>query len=50
MYDLFGDIHGHADDLVQLFETLGYREAQGVYRYPERKTVPPTPSWLAKCR
>ena len=24
MYDLIGDIHGHADELIQLLETLGY--------------------------
>ena len=37
MYDLIGDIHGHADELVQLLETLGYEKAQGVYRHPERR-------------
>ncbi len=39
MYDLIGDIHGHADELVQLLETLGYQKAQGVYRHPERKVI-----------
>jgi hypothetical protein len=39
MYDLIGDIHGHADELVQLLETLGYQKAQGVYRHPDRKVV-----------
>jgi len=39
MYDLIGDIHGHADELVQLLETLGYQKAQGVYEHPERKVV-----------
>jgi hypothetical protein len=39
MYDLIGDIHGHADELVQLLETLGYKIAQGVYRHPERKVI-----------
>ena len=28
MFDLIGDIHGHADELVQLLQTLGYRQAQ----------------------
>ena len=39
MYDLIGDIHGHADELLQLLETLGYRKAQGAYRHPERKVI-----------
>lgn len=39
MYDLIGDIHGHADELVQLLEALGYRKAQGAYGHPERKVI-----------
>jgi len=39
MYDLIGDIHGHADELVQLLEVLGYKKLQGVYRYPDRKVI-----------
>lgn len=39
MYDLIGDIHGHADELIQLLETLGYQKAQGVYRHSERKVI-----------
>lgn len=39
MYDLIGDIHGHADELVQLLEALGYRKAQGAYQHSERKVV-----------
>lgn len=39
MYDLIGDIHGHADELVQLLETLGYMEVQGAYRHPDRKVI-----------
>jgi hypothetical protein len=39
MYDLIGDIHGHADELVQLLELLGYEKAQGTYRHPERKLI-----------
>src|ERR1022692_1166277 len=39
MYDLIGDIHGHADELVQLLEVLGYQKALGVYRHPERKMI-----------
>lgn len=39
MYDLIGDIHGHADELVQLLEVLGYEKAPGSYRHPERKVI-----------
>jgi hypothetical protein len=39
MYDLIGDIHGHADELVQLLDVLGYRKSQGTYRHPERKPI-----------
>src|SRR6516164_5985142 len=39
MYDLIGDIHGHADELVQLLEALGYETARGLYRHPNRKVI-----------
>lgn len=39
MYDLIGDIHGHADELVQLLEALGYEKIQDVYCHPERKVI-----------
>ena len=39
MYDLIGDIHGHADELVQLLTALGYQKVQGVYEHPERKVI-----------
>ena len=39
MYDLIGDIHGHADELVQLLVALGYQRSNGVYRHPERKVI-----------
>lgn len=39
MYDLIGDIHGHADELVQLLEALGYEERGGVYQRPDRKVI-----------
>lgn len=39
MYDLIGDIHGHADELLQLLGDLGYRMAQGTYRHPDRKVI-----------
>ena len=39
MYDLIGDIHGHADGLEQLLTTLGYSRHQGVYRHPDRQVI-----------
>jgi hypothetical protein len=36
MFDLIGDIHGHADELVRLLETLGYEQDRSVYGHPER--------------
>jgi hypothetical protein len=39
MFDLIGDIHGHAEELVQLLAALGYQQANGVYRHPERKVI-----------
>jgi Calcineurin-like phosphoesterase len=39
MYDLIGDIHGHADELEGLLLKLGYAEINGVYRHPERQAL-----------
>lgn len=39
MYDLIGDVHGHANELVQLLETMGYRRERGAYRHPERTAI-----------
>jgi hypothetical protein len=39
MYDLIGDIHGHADELVQVLDALGYQKSHGVYGHPERKVI-----------
>ena len=39
MYDLIGDIHGHADELNQLLNELGYKEVRGVYEHSERKVI-----------
>ena len=32
MYDLIGDVHGHADELAALLEKLGYSKSGGAYR------------------
>jgi hypothetical protein len=37
MYDIIGDIHGHADKLEELLQKLGYVKSGGVYTHPERK-------------
>ncbi|MFM8496907.1 MAG: metallophosphoesterase [Planctomycetia bacterium] len=39
MYDLIGDIHGHADALEQLLRLLGYSWERGVYTHPERRVI-----------
>ena len=39
MYDLIGDIHGHADELIQLLEALGYQKNKGLYGHPERRVI-----------
>jgi hypothetical protein len=39
MYDLIGDIHGHADALQHLLKRLGYSRQKGVYRHPERQAI-----------
>ena len=39
MYDIIGDIHGRADELVELLEKLGYTERAGVFQHPERKVI-----------
>jgi hypothetical protein len=39
MYDLIGDIHGHARALERLLTKLGYGHARGAWRHPERRAV-----------
>lgn len=39
MYDLIGDIHGHADALKQLLAQLGYTCRNGLYSHPERHVI-----------
>jgi hypothetical protein len=34
-YDIIGDIHGQADKLEQLLESLGYVQSDGVYQYED---------------
>jgi hypothetical protein len=39
MYDLIGDVHGHADKLQALLHKLGYQQKNGSYSHPERKVL-----------
>lgn len=39
MYDLIGDIHGHATELKALLIRMDYREIDGVWQHPERKVI-----------
>ncbi|MCP4811652.1 MAG: diadenosine tetraphosphatase, partial [Planctomycetaceae bacterium] len=39
MYDLVGDIHGHAAELIQLLDQLGYRDEAGSYCHQDRTMV-----------
>lgn len=39
MHDVIGDIHGHADELIELLQRLGYSETQGGFWHPTRKVV-----------
>jgi hypothetical protein len=39
VYDLIGDIHGHAEPLIRLLTHMGYRERKGRYSHPDRKVI-----------
>lgn len=39
MYDLIGDIHGHAAELKALLSKMDYREMDGVWQHSERKVI-----------
>ena len=39
MNDLIGDIHGHAAELIQVLDLLGYGRRRGHYRHPQRQAV-----------
>jgi hypothetical protein len=39
MFDLIGDIHGHATELRELLRRMDYRESAGAFRHPERQGV-----------
>lgn len=39
MYDIIGDIHGHASALVELLDRLGYRSVDGAWRHHSRQAI-----------
>jgi hypothetical protein len=39
MYDIIGDVHGHADELKSLLKNMGYRPVDDCYSHPTRKAV-----------
>ena len=39
MYDIIGDIHGHAQELVQLLTKLDYTLRNGCYRHKNRRVI-----------
>jgi hypothetical protein len=38
-YDIVGDVHGQAEKLEALLQTMGYRNTAGAYRHPNRKAI-----------
>jgi hypothetical protein len=39
MYDIIGDVHGHADQLKSLLKNMGYTLSGNFYSHPDRKAV-----------
>jgi len=39
MYDIIGDVHGHADQLKSLLKKMGYLLVDDYYSHPKRKAV-----------
>jgi hypothetical protein len=39
MYDIIGDIHGHADKLEELLLKLGYHKTNTIFSHPKRKAL-----------
>ncbi len=38
-YDVIGDVHGHADKLVTLLDSMGYENSDGFWRHPTRQAI-----------
>jgi hypothetical protein len=39
MYDIIGDIHGHAEELKKLLQKLGYHTEKGLWQHKSRKCI-----------
>jgi hypothetical protein len=39
MYDIIGDIHGHADELRKILSQMEYRSVGDGYRHPDRQAI-----------
>lgn len=39
MFDIIGDIHGHADELIDLLAQMGYQRRNGAFKHPDRKAI-----------
>lgn len=39
MYDIIGDVHGHAERLEHLLKTLGYHKINGIWTHSSRKLI-----------
>ena len=39
MIDFIGDIHGHADELEELLQKMGYSKQNNTYTHPERTVL-----------
>ena len=39
MFDIIGDIHGHALQLIKLLDKLGYKPKKGLYQHEKRKAI-----------
>jgi hypothetical protein len=39
IYDIVGDIHGHAELLIELLKKMGYEECKGAWRHSERLLI-----------
>lgn len=39
MYDVIGDVHGYAEELVDLLNLLDYKPKKGLYQHPTRRAI-----------
>ncbi len=37
--DIIGDVHGHADKLIELLTQMGYRRVDGAWKHPTRRAM-----------